>query len=231
MKIRLSYGEVGNDQIGGGRRFPYLTLINFGGGSRWGSNGLTEKQIGANNLHWEVAKKYNLGIDFQFLNDKIGGTVDIFRDTRDNIFQERKMMPSEVGVVTNPYTNVGRMRSSGIDGNIYLNQKINEDNSFTVRANMTYAVSKVVHWDQDAVRYPYQSYSDVNYGVMRGLVALGLLHTPMYRKFNTVLHWSTDIKDGLSVLYSLEQPKLTSYTAVPDSIPSQAEKSATFYPS
>ena len=84
------------------------------------------------------------------------------------------MMPSEVGVVTNPYTNVGRMRSSGIDGNIYLNQKINEDNSFTVRANMTYAVSKVVHWDQDAVRYPYQSYSDVNYGVMRGLVALGL---------------------------------------------------------
>ena len=174
LKIRLSYGEVGNDQIGGGRRFPYLTLINFGGGSRWGSNGLTEKQIGANNLHWEVAKKYNLGIDFQFLNDKIGGTVDIFRDTRDNIFQERKMMPSEVGVVTNPYTNVGRMRSSGIDGNIYLNQKINEDNSFTVRANMTYAVSKVVHWDQDAVRYPYQSYSDVNYGVMRGLVALGL---------------------------------------------------------
>ena len=140
----------------------------------WGSNGLTEKQIGANNLHWEVAKKYNLGIDFQFLNDKIGGTVDIFRDTRDNIFQERKMMPSEVGVVTNPYTNVGRMRSSGIDGNIYLNQKINEDNSFPVRANMTYAVSKVVHWDQDAVRYPYQSYSDVNYGVMRGLVALGL---------------------------------------------------------
>ena len=174
LKIRASYGEVGNDQIGGGRRFPYLTLINFGGGSRWGSNGLTEKQIGANNLHWEVAKKYNLGIDFQFLNDKIGGTVDIFRDTRDNIFQERKMMPSEVGVVTNPYTNVGRMRSSGIDGNIYLNQKINEDNYFTVRANMTYAVSKVVHWDQDAVRYPYQSYSDVNYGVMRGLVALGL---------------------------------------------------------
>lgn len=53
-------------------------------------------------------------------------------------------MPSEVGVVTNPYTNVGRMRSSGVDGNIYLNQKIDKDNSFTVRANMTYAVSKVV---------------------------------------------------------------------------------------
>ena len=118
FKIRASYGEVGNDRIGN-RRFPYLTLINFNNSGRWGSGGLTESQIGADNLHWEVAKKYNLGFDFQLFNDKIGGTIDFFRDTRDNIFQERQMMPVEVGVVTNPYTNVGRMRSEGIDGNIY----------------------------------------------------------------------------------------------------------------
>ena len=174
FKIRASYGEVGNDRIGGDRRFPYLTLINFNNSGRWGSNGLTEKQIGANNLHWEVAKKYNLGVDFQLFNDKIGGTVDIFKDIRDNIFQERKMMPEEVGVVTNPYTNVGRMRSSGIEGNIYVNHRFNDKHSMTVRANMTYAKSKVVHWDQDAVRYPYQSFSGTGYNVKRGLVALGL---------------------------------------------------------
>ena len=55
-----------------------------------------------------------------------------------------------------------------------------------------------------------------------------IAHTPMYRKSNMVLHWNTDIRDGLSVLYSLEQPKLTSYMEVPDFIPSQVEKSATF---
>lgn len=174
FKIRASYGEVGNDRIGGDRRFPYLTLINFNNSGRWGSNGLTEKQIGANNLHWEVAKKYNLGVDFQLFNDKIGGTVDIFKDVRDNIFQERKMMPEEVGVVTNPFTNVGRMRSSGVEGNIYVNHRFNNKHSMTVRANMTYAKSKIVHWDQDAVRYPYQSLSGTGYNVKRGLVALGL---------------------------------------------------------
>lgn len=174
LKLRASYGEVGNDRIGGGRRFPYLTLINFNNSGRWGTGGLTEKQIGANNLNWEVAKKYNLGMDFQLFDDKIGGTVEVFKDVRDNIFQERKMMPEEVGVVTNPFTNVGRMRSSGVEGNIYVNHRFNEKHSMTVRANMTYATSKIVHWDQDAVRYPYQSLSGTAYNVKRGLVAMGL---------------------------------------------------------
>lgn len=174
LKFRASYGEVGNDRIGGDRRFPYLTLVNFSTGGRWGSNALTEGQIGANNLHWEVAKKYNLGMDFQLFNDKIGGTVEIFKDVRDNIFQERQMMPEEVGVVNKPFTNVGRMRSSGAEGNIYLNQKINDKNSMTVRANMTYATSKIIHWDQDAVRYSYQALSGTSYNVQRGLIAMGL---------------------------------------------------------
>ena len=174
LKLRASYGEVGNDKIGGERRFPYLTLINFNGSGRWGSGGLTESQIGADNLNWEVAKKYNMGLDFQLFSDKIGGTVEVFKDIRDNIFQERQMMPTEVGVVTNPYTNVGRMRSSGIEGNIYVNHRFNERNSMTVRANMTYAKSEIVHWDQDAVRFPYQALSGRNYGIQTGLVALGL---------------------------------------------------------
>lgn len=174
LKIRASYGEVGNDRIGGGRRFPYLTLINFNGVGKWGPGGLTEGQIGADNLHWEVAKKYNLGVDFKLFKDRFGGTFEVFRDQRDNIFQERQMMPEEVGAVNRPFTNVGRMRSEGIEGNIYFNHRFNDKHSMTVRANMTYAHGKVLHWDQDAVRYGYQSYSGVGLGIQRGLISLGL---------------------------------------------------------
>lgn len=174
VKFRGSYGEVGNDRIGGDRRFPYLTLINFNNSGKWGPNGLTEGQIGANNLHWEVAKKYNLGMDFSLWGDRFGGTAEIFKDVRDNIFQERQMMPDEVGVVNRPYTNVGRMRSSGVEGNVYFNHNFNLIHSMTLRANMTYAHGKVLHWDQNAVRYPYMSYSGVPYGIQRGLVAMGL---------------------------------------------------------
>ena len=173
LKFRASYGQVGNDRIGGGRRFPYLTLVDFSAPGRWGS-GISESQIGADNLVWEVAKKYNLGLDFKLFNDKIGGTIEIFKDVRDNIFQERKMMPVEVGVVTNPFTNVGKMESQGVEWNVYFNHMFNKNNSATLRANMTYAENNIVHWDEDVIRYPYQSMSGVPYGVTRGLVALGL---------------------------------------------------------
>lgn len=171
LKIRASYGEVGNDRIGG-RRFPYTTLVEFKGG-RWGS-GVTEKQIGADNLNWEVAQKYNFGVDFQFFNDTFGGTFELFKDIRDNIFQERQMLPEEVGVVSKPFTNIGRMRSSGVEGNIYINHKFNDKNSMTVRANITHAANEVVHWDQDAIRYPYQAKNAMPYNAIRGLVAMGL---------------------------------------------------------
>lgn len=173
FKIRGSYGQVGNDQISS-RRFPYLTYVNFDNVGRWGSGGLTEGQIGADNLRWEVAKKYNLGLDFQFFNNKAGLTVDIFKDVRDGIFQERQLMPVEVGVVNKPFVNVGRMRSQGFDGNAYYNFKINNDLKITTRANFTFAEGKVIHWDQDIPKYPYQSFSGVPLGINRGLISMGL---------------------------------------------------------
>ena len=84
-----------NDYTGQGR-FPYLTLIDNHAGSAWGYRyaGITETHTGADNLKWEVAKKANLGIDAKFFHDKLSLTVDIFRDTRDHIFQDRVTLPS-----------------------------------------------------------------------------------------------------------------------------------------
>lgn len=58
LKIRASYGTVGNDRLTD-ERFPYLTLMKDGNGGGWGStNGfITEERVGANNLRWEKAKK------------------------------------------------------------------------------------------------------------------------------------------------------------------------------
>lgn len=172
-KIRGSFGMVGNDQISS-RRFPYLTHVNFNNSGRWGSGGLTEGQIGADNLRWEVAKKYNLGLDFQFFDNKAGLTIDIFKDYRDGIFQERQLMPLEVGVVNLPFVNVGKMRSQGFDGNANYRFDISEELKISTRANFTFAEGKVIHWDQDITKYPYQSWSNVPYGVNRGLVSMGL---------------------------------------------------------
>ena len=172
LKFRYSVGKVGNDRISD-TRFPYLTTIASSSSSTWGSSGLTENQVGADNLRWESAKKYNFGIDARFLHDKFDLTIDIFKDLRDGIFQQR-ILPAEVGAVNAPYSNVGSMTSSGIDGTLAYTQKIGSDFSMTFRGNFTFAQNKVTNWEQANIRYPYQSWTGVPYGIMRGLAAIGL---------------------------------------------------------
>ena len=174
MKIRASYGLVGNDQIGG-TRFPYLTtIVSADGGynSLYGS--IKEGQVGTDGLVWEKAKKADVGIDAHFLNDMITFTVDYFNDNRTGIFQQRATVPLEVGLESLPWANVGSMRSHGFDGNISFSKRINVDWLFTIRGNFTYSRNKVTNWEQANIRYPYQSYTGVPYGIQRGLVALGL---------------------------------------------------------
>ena len=67
LKIRASYGLVGNDRIGG-KRFPYLTTIYSGmSGTSWASGGvLGEDQIGTDGLTWETAHKFDIGIDAHY---------------------------------------------------------------------------------------------------------------------------------------------------------------------
>lgn len=175
LKFRGSYGQVGNDQISN-TRFPYLTLINNLAPAYWGYNymGITETTQGADNLQWEVAKKWNLGIDAKFFDDKLSVTVDFFRDTRDHIFQQRVTLPSYVGVVTVPMSNVGKMHSSGSDGNIEFFHEIDKEMSFTVRANYTFSQNVIDYFEENKLPYDYLSVSGKPYNILRGYIAEGL---------------------------------------------------------
>ncbi len=175
FKIRGSYGLAGNDNIAN-TRFPYLTIINNHAGTTWGytGQGIVEKQQGADNLKWEVAKKLNVGVDANFFNDAIKVTVDFFRDTRDHIFQDRVTLPEFAGMVTYPKSNVGRMHSFGSDGNISYFHKINKEMNFTVRANYTWSQNIVDYFEENKLAYDYQSVTGMPFGVLRGYVSEGL---------------------------------------------------------
>lgn len=177
LKFRASYGEVGNDRLKDGDtviRFPYLTLIGAGGTGTWGGSSLVETTTGATNMEWETTKKYNLGIDLKFWNERFDLTVDFFRNKTSGIFQKRANIPDEVGMTgVLPYSNIGAMTSWGSDGTLAYSQQVNKDISFTVRGNFTITRNEVDYWEQ-TYNYPYQSYSGVPNGVMRGLIALGL---------------------------------------------------------
>jgi TonB-linked SusC/RagA family outer membrane protein len=199
FKIRGSYGTVGNDRLAGDRRFPYITRINRGTGSPWGSYGVETVNVsvvGADNLMWERAIKSDIGIDARFL-ERISLTVDIFNDQRNGIFQPRIQIPDFAGLVSDPYGNVGKMRSWGSDGNISFTQNISKDMSFTIRANYTYSQNLVQNWEKLNEVYPYKETSGLPNGAVRGYQSLGLY------------------KDENDVKYS---PKLVGLTVMPGDI-------------
>lgn len=181
FKIRASYGEVGNDELDG-RRFPYITLVNTddNGSYTFGEYGTNRvqayriKTLGTPYLTWEVAKKYDLGLDFSLFKNKITGTVDWFLDKRDDIFMQRNQMPLTTGLADQtPMANVGKMKSYGADGNIAYNQKIGPVN-VQFRANFTYQTTDIIDKDEAANELWYKMEKGFQLNQSRGFIALGL---------------------------------------------------------
>ena len=176
FKIRASYGVVGNDRITD-RRFPYLTTVSAGSVSPWGStatDGVSESTVGADNLQWESSIQSNLGIDAHLFDEKLQFTVDIFKNIRDGIFQQRVQIPGYAGLTTMPFGNIGKMENYGSDGNVSFTREINNRMSITIRGNYSYARNNVKNWEEANPRYPYQEIAGYPYGIVRELIAVGL---------------------------------------------------------
>ena len=176
LKFRGSYGSVGNDRISS-LRFPYLTIIreDKNGTTNWGGTGiLTEDRVGADNLEWEKAKKFDVGMDLRLFGDRFTLTIDYFRDRREGIFQQRAQVPDYVGVITMPYGNVGSMTSWGGDGNFEYFQPIGKNFHMTLRGNFTLSKNKINNWEEAEQLYPYMNKTGYSNGVQRGFVSLGL---------------------------------------------------------
>lgn len=184
LKIRGSWGTVGNDQITN-KRFPYLTLMNENAGAGWnGNNGVTEKSVGADNLQWEKATKVDIGIEGKLFNEQVDFTVDFFHDTRNSIFQQRTMIPDYVGLAEQPFGNVGSMVSYGADGNISFTKNIGKDISFTLRGNFTYTANMVKKWEEAFQKYIYQEKANKPFDYYYGYIALGLFRDEKDVKFS-----------------------------------------------
>lgn len=177
LKLRGSYGTVGNDRIGS-RRFPYLTLVNQYLSSPWGSTTsvetVAEEIVGADNLEWEKAIKTNVGLEGTLFDHRVQFVFDVFNDQRDGIFMQRVQVPAYAGLTNMPFGNVGKMRSYGADGSASFTQNIGNDMSFTVRGNFTYSKNDVQNWEEANPKYPYQEVSGFPYGAIRGYQAIGL---------------------------------------------------------
>ncbi|GAA4309213.1 TonB-dependent receptor [Compostibacter hankyongensis] len=166
LKLRGSYGKVGNDQIGG-ERFLYLTTVNartaqtyaFGSAQTNVKPGIDEMKIGTPNITWETATKANVGVDMEMLNGKISLQADAFHELRTGILLQRRTIPYEAGFNPSsiPYGNLGRVKNIGLDGNLEVKNSTSGGFYYSFRADFTYAHNTVLENDEPQPKYPYLS--------------------------------------------------------------------------
>ena len=186
LKLKASYGKVGNDQIGGSRRFAYNTTINTSAtGAAWGTvpnssatgyttvGGITTDEEGNAFVEWEEATKANVGIELGLFNDFLL-QADIFQDYRDGIFLMRQSTPSAVGLQKDQYVNIGEMINRGFDMSAQYDHVFANGLSISARANFTFNRNRLIYNDQPSQVEEYLNEVGFAYGQRKGLVSCGL---------------------------------------------------------
>lgn len=181
LKIKASYGIVGNDKIGTGdnvRRFIYNGTVNSGSSYYFGTTPHSSSSIQMGdwpnpNVGWEEAHKLNVGVDLSLFS-KLKISADYFKEKREGIFLQRRSIPVYVGLSTQPWVNIGKMRNSGVDASLEYHQTIGQDLHLTVRGNFTYARNMIVDQDQPDYKYLYMNRTGQARYQTFGLVAAGL---------------------------------------------------------
>lgn len=187
LKLKASYGKVGNDDIGGQRRWVYESTIvnsgswNYGSDGNQGGTGIRIGEVENLNASWEEALKINAGIEFSLFN-KIRVQADYFREERSGIFLQRAGLPAIVGVSTIPYVNIGETLNQGFDATVEYTHQVNKDLMLTARGNFTFNRNELLNNDEPDWEYKYQNRIGKPFGSGSslqpfGLVAIGLFES------------------------------------------------------
>lgn len=139
LKIRGSYGQVGNSNIGS----VYGSQTLYGGAAYGTLNGFNVKQVGNSDLRWESAKKIDLGFDATIKN-KFNVTIDLFRNNIDNMILSAPVLAT-TGVPGNSIlTNIGNMKNQGIEFTFNTSPVATKVFKWTTSLNYSHISNKVL---------------------------------------------------------------------------------------
>ncbi len=165
LKLRATWGLVGNDRIGGNRFMylsdpyvvngaallqrkgkdenPYAYVFGVGGTNDAVQFGAAEIQKNNPDVTWEKSFKQNYGVDLNFLNNRLMTNFDYFKEHRTNILGQDGTAPSYLGFNL-PYTNFGIVDSWGWELSVNWNDKIGKDFLYWARFNLSYNDNKII---------------------------------------------------------------------------------------
>ena len=170
LKLRASWGLVGNDRIGGSR-FMYLAdpyvvsnnqyLVRDGRAYDFGIDNATlymgayEQSKNNPDVSWEKAFKQDYGFDMNFLNDRLRVTFDYYHEHRTDILLQDMTAPSYIGFAV-PYANLGVVNSWGWEVGLKWNDKIGDNFRYWANLNLSHNQNEVIEKKEAPLSNEYQ---------------------------------------------------------------------------
>jgi len=191
MKIRASYGSVGNDLLASGsRRYLYLPntynleqsgyyLGNSDGSSQnTYYTAATEGTLGNKLVTWERANKYDVGLEMKFFRDRLSLVADYFKEDRNNILTTLETIPAIYGVSSGsvPPSNVGKTENKGYEVSLNWTDKVGKLGYF-VEGDVSFARNKILYKAESLGQYYWMNETGFSIGQKFGLVSDGLFNT------------------------------------------------------
>lgn len=128
LKLRLSYGQNGNQAIGRYQTLARMSQSQYvfgdGGGT---STGVYVSSMANSSLGWETTEVINLGLDFGIGNNLLYGNIDVYSSDTENVLLRRNI-PATTGF-TSVWTNIGKVHNKGIE--LALNSTPVKSNDFS----------------------------------------------------------------------------------------------------
>ncbi|MBO6288685.1 MAG: TonB-dependent receptor [Prevotella sp.] len=193
LKLRASYGEIGDDNIGA--RFLYMTQWAYGGRTSldvYPTQGFNaadlstsgspyvfyrEATVGNPNVKWETVKKTNIGLDYGLFGGLFTGAIELFRDKRvDILVAGSHVVPTYFGQSPS-VVNLGEVTTKGYEFEIRFNKVINNGMRFWANASMTHAENTIKKRDDQPLLPSYMKQAGFSIGQTHSYLDKGMMQT------------------------------------------------------
>jgi len=146
-KLRLSYGQTGNNRVGD---FDYLTSYYNPSNPIYGTYvfdnnyviGVAGQKLGNPSLKWETTEQIDAGIDLGFFKQRITLTADVYKKTTKDLLLNT-LLPLSTGYGS-AYKNIGSVENKGLELTLTTQNIVTKDFSWTTSANITFNRNKLL---------------------------------------------------------------------------------------
>ena len=175
LKLKMSWGQQGNDSIGDYRYTDTYDITNVDG-----EVALVQSTVGNPDITWETNSNFNTGFEFDIFKSKLTGSVEYFRRmTTDMLCYVYVPMSAGYG---GSYDNVGDMLNQGVELDLHYTPIRTNDFSWTISLNATHYRNRIVMLNEDNKGYDLEGHP----GYINGYYFIGEglpLHTFRLKKY------------------------------------------------